>query len=131
MGKTSEKTVGQLERELSQKIEALYRAQLGHKVSKVTCQLFGAKLAIVLEDSITQPEQLLVEKGKTDLVEEMHEDLSQAIQPQIKALIETVLSVEVLDLMSDATLDTGRTGMIAVLANTPSVRNPEAIPKAK
>ena len=45
-------TRGQLERTLSQRIESLYRSQLEHKPSKVVCQIFDEKIAIILEDSI-------------------------------------------------------------------------------
>ncbi|MEL6605234.1 MAG: DUF2294 domain-containing protein [Cyanobacteria bacterium J06614_10] len=124
-------TVGQLEREVSQKLQALYKKQLGHQPGKVTCQLFGTKLAIILEDSVTQPEQLLAEEGQPDLARQVREDLNTAMQPQIKALVEDILSVEILDILSDATLSTGRTGIIAILSETPAVRNPEAIPKIK
>ena len=130
--KTGEQqTVGQLERELSQKLQALYRDQLGKRPSKATCQVFDSKLAIVLEGSVTQPEQLLAEEGQKELAEQVRADLDQALRPQIKQLIEEILQVEVLDLLSDATLNTGRTGIIAVLSKTPAVRNPEAIPKVK
>ncbi len=128
---SSKQTVGQMERAISQKMQALYKRHLGHQPNKVTCQLFDSKMAIILEGSITQPEQLLLEEGKTDLAEKVREDLSQAIEPQIRGLIEEVLDVQVLDLLSDATVDTARTGIIAVLSGTPSVRNPEAIPKVK
>ena len=57
--------------------------------------------------------------------------MDQALRPQIKQLIEEVLQVQVLDLLSDAVLDTGRTGIVAVLSDIPAVRNPEAIPKVK
>lgn len=124
-------TRGQLERLLSQKLQALYRAQLGHQPSKITCQLFDEKLAIIVENSITPPEQVLANNGQTDLAEQVRTDLDKAIQPQVKALIEEVLGVAVLDLLSDATLETGRTGIIAVLDMTPEVRNPDAVPKAK
>ncbi|MGD1896462.1 MAG: DUF2294 domain-containing protein [Phormidesmis sp.] len=127
----AQQTVGQIERTISQKMQALYKQHLGHQPTKVTCQLFDSKLAIVLEDSITQPEQLLLEQGKSDLAEKVRDDLHQAIRPQIKSLIEDVLGIEVMDLMSDATLDTARTGIIVVLSRTPDVRNPDAIPKAK
>ncbi len=127
----SKQTVGQMERAISQKMQALYKQHLGHQPSKVTCQLFDSKMAIIIEGSITQPERLLLEDGKADLAEKIRSDLSQAIKPQIKALIEEVLDVEVLDLMSDATIQTARTGIIVVLSETPSVRNPEAIPKVK
>ncbi|PZD75415.1 hypothetical protein C1752_00320 [Acaryochloris thomasi RCC1774] len=131
MPAASKPTIGQLERSLSQKIQALYREQLGHLPSKVTCQIFGEKLAVVIEDSLTQPEKLLVEEGQKDLATQVRSDLDDAIQPQLKTVIEDILGVQVLDVLSDATLSTGRTGLIAVLDKTPEVRNPASIPKAK
>ncbi|MEC4983222.1 MAG: DUF2294 domain-containing protein [Oscillatoria sp. PMC 1068.18] len=127
----SQLTRGQLERKLSQQIQALYREQLGHQPSKVTCQLFDEKLAVVIEDSITPTENLLAEHGKSELAKQVRSDLAEAIQPHLRQLIEEILSVPLLDLLSDAKIETGRTGMIAVLAKTPSVRNPESIPKIK
>jgi uncharacterized protein YbcI len=117
-------TRGQIERTLAQRIQALYREQLGHRTGKVTCQLFDEKLAIVIEDSITQPEQLLAQEGREELAEKVRSDLDAALQPQLRVLIEEVLEVSVLDLLSDATLETGRTGMIAVLSVAPQVRSP-------
>jgi uncharacterized protein YbcI len=128
---SSKPTRGQLERMLSQGLQALYRAQLGHQPSKVTCQLFDEKLAVIVEDSITQPEQLLANSGQAELAEQVRADLDKAIKPQLKALIEEVLGVSVLDILSDATLETGRTGIIAVLDVTPEVRNPDSVPKVK
>lgn len=124
-------TRGQLERKLSQEIQAFYRRHLGHQPSKVTCQLFDAKLAIIIEDSITNAEQILVEEGKNDLAEKVRSNLDDAIHPELMQLIEKITEVKVLDLLSDATLSTKRTGIIAVLSNTPEVRNPESIPKVK
>ena len=129
--KTPMPTRGQRERELSQRIQALYSNHLGHRPSKVTCQLFDDSLAIVMEDSITPAEQLLVDQGQQDLAEQVRSGLDDAIEPNLKSLIEEILEVKVLDLMGDATLKTGRSGIIAVLSNTPEVRNPDAIPKAK
>ncbi|MGD1857811.1 MAG: DUF2294 domain-containing protein [Leptolyngbyaceae cyanobacterium] len=131
MKSTEQQTVGQLERELSQRLQALYRDQLGQRPSKATCQVFDSKVAIVLEGSVTQPEQLLAEEGQKELAEQVRADLDSALRPRIKQLIGEVLQVEVLDLLSDATLSTGRTGIIAVLSSTPAVRNPESIPKVK
>ena len=128
---SSKPTRGQLERMLSQGLQDLYRAQLGHQPSKVTCQLFDEKLAVIVEDSITQPEQLLANSGQAELAEQVRADLDKAIKPQLKALIEEVLGVSVLDILSDATLETGRTGIIAVLDVTPEVRNPDSVPKVK
>ncbi len=124
-------TRGQLERELSQKIQAFYRSHLGHQPSKVTCQLFSTKLAIIIEDSITNAEQILVDEGKNDLAKKVRSNLDDAIQPELQQLIEEVAKVKVLDMMSDATLETGRTGIIIILNNAPEVRDPENISKTK
>lgn len=113
----------QLQQVLSQRIQALYRNQLGHQPRTVTCQLFEEKLAIVIEGSLTKSEQLLLKSGQGELVQEMRSDLEVAIQPQIKKLIEEVMNVPVIDLLCDATLETGRTGAIAVLATTPQLHH--------
>lgn len=115
-------TRGQAERSISQQIQAVYRNQLGHQPGKVTCQIFDAKLAIVIEDAVTSPEQLLAEEGRTDLVAQVRTDLDRAIRPYLKSVIEKTLNVGVLDLMSDSTLETGRTGIIAVLETQPQLR---------
>jgi len=123
MTTTSTPTRGQIQRTLAQRIQALYRDQLGHQPSKVTCQLSDSNLTIILENSITQPEQLLAQTGRQELAEQVRSDLDEAIQPQLKRLIEEILNVEVVELLSDATLETGRTGIIALLTDTPNVRN--------
>jgi uncharacterized protein YbcI len=123
MTTTSNPTRGQIQRTLAQRIQALYREQLGHQPSKVTCQLSDSNLTIILENSITQPEQLLAQTGREKLAQQVRSDLDEAIQPQLKTLIENILNVEVVELLSDATLETGRTGIIALLTDTPNIRN--------
>lgn len=115
-------TRGQAERALSQQIQLLYREQLGHQPGKVTCQLFDEKLAIVIENSLTQPEQLLAEEGRIELAEQVRTDLQSALRPKLESIIQNVLGVKVLDLLTDATLTTGRTGIIAVLESSPQLR---------
>ena len=119
----SSPTRGQLERTLSQRIESLYRSQLEHKPSKVVCQIFDEKIAIILEDSITQPEQILVNNGQQELAEKVRSELDEALQPQLKALIEEIVGVSVIDLLSNAKLETGRSATIAILAESPQFRN--------
>ncbi len=121
-------TRGQLERSLAQRIQALYRSQLGHRLSGVDCELLETKIAIVLEQSVTQPEQLLVAQGKSELVESLHSELEEVIQPQLKTLIEEVIGVSVIDLLSDVTLETARTGIIVILSEAPQIR--DAVSKA-
>ncbi len=113
-------TKGQLERSLAQQFQRLYRQHLNHQTGKVSCRLFDDKLTIVIEDSLTQPEQLLLENGSPDRVEKLHQDLSRLVRPQFVDLIETVLGRKVVDLMSDTTLETARTGLVIVLSDRPS-----------
>lgn len=120
---SSTPTRGQIERTLSQRIQALYRNQLEHQPSRVSCQIFDEKVAIILEDSITQPEQLLVNSGQEDLAQEVRSEIDEALKPQIKDLIEEIVGVPVVDLLSNAKLDTGRTATVAILAETPKLRN--------
>jgi uncharacterized protein YbcI len=115
-------TRGQLERSLSQSIQALYRSKLGHQPSKVTCRLLDQKIVIILEDSITQPEQVLVGGAKEDLAEQVRDAIDAAIEPSLKMLIAEQTGIEVIDLLSDSTIETGRAGMIAVLAGEPQVK---------
>ncbi len=131
MTTTSNPTRGQIQRTLAQRIQALYREQLGHQPSKVTCQLSDSNLTIILENSITQPEQLLAQTGRQELAEQVRSDLDEAIQPQLKTLIEDILNVEVVEILSDATLETGRTGIIALLTDTPNIRNSPLTSKSK
>lgn len=116
-------TRGQIERTLSQRIQAFYRTQLGHQPSKVTCQLFDDKLAAIVDDSITTAEQLLLQEGQQDLAEQVRSGLDDVTKPQLKALIEEILRVRVIDFLTDSTLETGRTGMIAILASSPLIEN--------
>lgn len=124
-------TRGQLERTLSQRLQAYYRQQLGHQPSKISCQLFDSKLAIILEDSITPAEKLLLKEGQEALAEKVRFSLNDATKPELKSLIEEVLAVDVIDLLTDATLDTGRTGIIAILENPPQVRLSSATSKPR
>ena len=128
---TAVPTVGQLEREISQKMQALYKKTLGHRTGRATCQLLDAKVAIVLEASVAKPVQLLVEAEQDELVQQIRDDLNNAMQPLIEALLSEILRVEVLDVLSDTSLTTGRTGVVGVLASSPAVRNAEAVSSAK
>ena len=118
-------TRGQLERTLSQRIQALYRQEIGHQPSQVTCQLFEDKLAIILEESITPAEEMLLQEGQDKLAEQVRSSLDDALKSKLKNLIEEVIEVEIVDLLSDSTLETSRTGIIAVFNKTPEVRVPK------
>ncbi|MBE9043932.1 DUF2294 domain-containing protein [Pleurocapsales cyanobacterium LEGE 10410] len=123
-------TRGQLERNLSQTIQKLYRQKLEHSPGKITCQLFGEQLAIVIEDALTAVEKTLIEAGQeTDTVKQLNSTIGSIIESELKSVVETTLSVKVADVLFDTTLKTSRTGVIVTLDRTPEVRNPESIPK--
>ncbi|MEG4279094.1 DUF2294 domain-containing protein [Microcoleus sp. MON1_C1] len=121
-GETLEPTRGKLERTLSQGIQALYRSQLGHSTSQALCNLLDNKLIIVVENGLTQPEKLLAENGQQDLALQVRTQLESLLELPLKELIQKVLGVGVIDLLRDATLETGRTGTIAILDSAPQVR---------
>jgi len=56
-------------------------------------------------------------------LEKVRAELDEAIQPQLKTLIEEVVGVEVIDILSNAKLETGRTATVVILANPPQLRN--------
>lgn len=124
-------TCGQLERNLSQNIQKLYLSELGHSPSKITCQLFGNQLAIVVEDSLTAVEQALAKIKSDDSIEELNSAVGEVVESKMKLLIEEILGVEVEDILFDTTVETKRTGAIVTLRQIPLVRNPESIPKNK
>jgi uncharacterized protein YbcI len=124
-------TRGQLERTLSQRIQALYRTQLGQQPSRVQCQIFDGKVVIILEDSITKPEKVLVDNGQEELAEKVRDDLEKAMHPQLSELIREIVGIDVVDVLSDATFETGRTGTIAVLADAPQFRDSQSSRRTK
>lgn len=125
-------TGGQLERNLSQKIQKLYRQELEHNPGKITCQLFGNKLAVVIEDALTAVEKTLVNLlEETKTAEQLNSVINDTIKTKLRTLIEDTLTVKVDDIIFDSTLTTNRTGAIATLDRSPQVRDPESIPKNK
>lgn len=125
--KTSKQTLEQLEQNLSERIQVLYLTQLGHKPNKVSCQLIDKTLTIVVENPITQPERLLAQSGKTELAEQVRFNIHKAFQPQLKVLIEEVIGVDLIELVGDSQLQTGRTVIIAILAATPKLLTPPSL----
>ncbi|BAY16988.1 hypothetical protein NIES2109_16900 [Nostoc sp. HK-01] len=123
-------TIGQLEREIAQRISALYYEQLGQRPSQVVCHFFDTELVISLEKSASPVEVTLISGGYGNLAEQVRLFLDKIIKPHLQNLIEEIIGKPILDLMTNTNLATGRTGIIVVLQQLPEVRNPESIPKA-
>lgn len=52
-------TIGEIERNLSQSIQAFYRHQLGCRTEKVNCHIIDQQVAIAIKNPITPVERLL------------------------------------------------------------------------
>lgn len=109
---------------LAERIQWLYGAQLGQRPRKVTCQIFEGKVAIFLEDALTQPERLLLAQGQMGLVRQVRDCLNEILQTQIKALIMEVTEMSVVDLLIAVQLDTGNVSLLAVMATPDGFESP-------
>ena len=115
-------TVGQLEREISQKVRTLYRNQFGHQPSRVECHLMGDKLIISLDDVITPIEKLLVEAQSSNLVSQVRDFIDATIKPKLQEIVEEISQVSVISCLYDTAIETGCAGAIVTLANPPQIR---------
>ncbi|MGF1521181.1 MAG: DUF2294 domain-containing protein [Leptolyngbyaceae cyanobacterium] len=115
---SEEPTRKQLERSLSKQLQELYLERLAHKTDKVSCQLLNGNLTIVIEGSLTQPEQfLLKEQDQTQTVTRVRSGLDEIMRPEVINLIEKTLNRKVVDFMSNTTLSTSRTGALVILSD--------------
>ena len=115
-------TKGQLERQLSQGVQALYRSQFGHLPHKVVCHLFGDKIAIIAEGTVTALEQILKNNSQSDLASDIRAAVSETFAVEVKQKIKEIFGLEVVDLIYDSNLDSGYLGTIAFLEKSPQTR---------
>lgn len=109
---------------LSDRIHDLYQNQLEHELSEITYQAFDNTLVILMEGTLTKPEKLLKERDRQELARKVRSALDRHIQPQIKALVEEITDSTVVDFLYDSTIDTERTGAIAVFELAPKLSVP-------
>ncbi len=115
-----------LETILSERIQNLYQKQLQHQIEEITYHFFDNTLIIMMEGTLTQAEQLLNENQHQQLAKQVREVIDKLIQPKIITSIEEVMDVKVVDFLCDTTIDTSRTGAIAILGFKPK-NSPSAI----
>lgn len=121
MAEGSQLTLRQLEHSISQRIMSLYLTHLGHQPNKVSCQLVDKTVTIIVEDSITLPEQLLNNTGQENLAKEVRSNIQKAVEVHLKSAIEEVCATTVIELFSNFTFDTGHTSIVASLATVPDI----------
>jgi uncharacterized protein YbcI len=97
--------IKKLESFLSKRIKDIYEVQLKQQVSIITYQLFEQTLVIVMDGSITQVEQFLIENERQELAKQVRETIDNIVSPQIRSTIEEVMEVNVIDFLFDTTID--------------------------
>lgn len=105
----------QLQKDLSQRIKKLYRENLQHQIEDINYHFFGNTLIIVMEGTLTGAERILNDNEYQMLAKQVREAIDKLIQPLIKDSIEEIMDVKVVDFLCDTTIDTSRTGAIAIL----------------
>lgn len=121
-------TYKQIEREISQKIRALYDAKLNFK-PQITCKLFSRYMAVVTEEAMTPLEQSLLVRGKKELILRVQKEISQILQPELIGLVEEIVGVKVVAILTNTTLISNKSGILVILSESPQVRHSKSLPK--
>ncbi len=121
MKKIFPQTQEQLEQKLLEGIQQVYLKILGHQPQQLSCKLIDKNLTIIIDDSITLPEQLLVESGKQELAQQVRANIHSAFEPYLKSTIEEVTAIPLTDLISQTSLDTGMTSIVAIFTHAPEL----------
>ena len=125
-------TSGQIERDLSQRVQKLYREELGHCPRKVTCKLFDNQLAIVIEDSLTILQKTLIkEDQQNEINRHLSLTINNIIRSKLKIAIEEILKIQVYEILFDSSLKSQQAGAIAILTQAPLIRKRDLIPKIR
>ncbi|MGB3509438.1 MAG: Na-translocating system protein MpsC family protein [Microcoleaceae cyanobacterium] len=103
-----------LENLLSERIKYLYEYQLQHQLRGISYQIFDNKLMMTIEGAVTPTEQILNDTSQEELAKKVRAAFDEIIQPQIKQIIEEVFGLNVVDFLSDTTIHTSRTAIIAI-----------------
>ena len=115
-------TRGEMERNLSQSVQAFYRNQLGCKPEKVSCHIINEQVAIAVKNPITPIERLFSNPDDRHFVRGLRDRIDSRIKNELHSLIEGIVEVEVIAITIDTTLDNDLTGVVALLAQRPKLR---------
>ena len=116
-------TRGEMERSLSQYIQAFYRNQLGCRTRKVSCHILQNKVAIAIENSLTPVEKLLDNHSSSEFTKDLRSRIDAIVKKQLLSGMEDILGVKITDLIIDTTLNHSFTGIVALLTEIPMVRH--------
>lgn len=115
-------TRGEMERSLSQSLQAFYRQQLSCRVGKISCHILDNKVAISIESPITSIEKLLDSSEDRQF---LRDRIDSIVKSEVMQSIKQNLGVEAIDLTIDTTIENNFTGILAFLCEKPPMRNPK------
>ena len=115
-------TRGEMERSLSQSIQAFYRQQLGCNTEKVSCHILNEQVAIAIKNPITPLENLLSNSTDNGFVQSLRDRIDTIIKQDLIATIEKILGVDIVAMTIDTTVDSNLTGIVALLSKKPVTR---------
>lgn len=117
------KTRKQVEREISQKLYAFHKHNLGCSPQKVVCYLFANYLIVVVEDAITPLELTIRKKGKIEILLEIRQTINRVLKSKLQKIVEELLLVKTIDIICDLNFDSHRMMAMALLTETPKLRS--------
>ena len=121
-------TRGEMERHLSQSVQAFYRNKLGCRTEKVSSHLLKEQVAIAIKNPITPLETLLYSSSDKQFVQDLRDRVDAIIKEDLVLTIEEILDVKVVAMTIDTTVDNSLTGIVALLSQQPETREPKRIP---
>ena len=115
-------TRGEMERNLSQSIQAFYRNQLGCRTEKINCHILNEQVAIAIKNPVTPIETLLNDSTDNQFVQELRDRIDTIIKQDLMTIIEKILGVEVMAMTINTTISNNLTGIVALLSQRPITR---------
>lgn len=112
---SSDVTEFEIDKILSQKVHQLYSQWIGNCLSQVKCHLSFRTLTILIENSLSATERLMLDSGNVEAAIEWRSKLKDILQSRLRSAIETELKMSILDVLVDTSQSTERTGFIVVL----------------
>ncbi|MDJ0634371.1 MAG: Na-translocating system protein MpsC family protein [Xenococcaceae cyanobacterium MO_188.B29] len=124
-------TRGEMERSLSQHIQAFYRNKLGCSTGKINCHILNNQVAIAIENSITPIEKMLDNPDDCEFRRDLRNRIDTIVKRELLSELETVLKVKVVDMTINTTLDNNFTGVVVLLSASPLVRLPKQVSRSR
>lgn len=110
---------GELNAAVARAVVYRWTRSVGRGPTKAYAFSRGSVLVVVMEDTLTRPEQALVADGRTDTVLQWRRDLHEVMRTDLAATVEELTGARVLAALSDTSIDPDVAAEVFVLDRTP------------